>query len=141
MRRLCLMIAVAGVACAALAEPQMRYFPEVATGTNTSGTATLDLSGYVEAVYVSVSDGVSTGTVAVSYAPVLGSTAINIATNAVVDEDVFRPAVDATDISGAALTSDPPRRYALVGETVTFSVTGSPTGVTWKCMAVIEDAR
>ena len=137
MRKLitiCALMLAAGAVCA---DPQSKQI-EIVLGTNTTGSATIGLTGYLEAVYVGVSDGVSTGTVAVSYAPVVGGTAINLATNAVTDEKVWRPLVDATDVNGAGLTSDEPIRYALGGETITFAVSGSPTGLTWKCVLVID---
>lgn len=138
MRRLLITLAAGLIACAGLAEPSMNY-RDIPLGTNTSGSATMPLSGYVEAVYVSVSDGASTGTVTVSYAPHAGGTAVNIATNSVTDEKVWRPTVDRTDVAGADLTSDEPSRFALAGETVTFSVASSPTGLTWKCVVVTNE--
>ena len=139
MRKLLAMCAVLVLSVVAVcAEPKALETMSIALGTNTSGSATLDVSGHLEAVYASVSDGASTGTVAVSYAPHIGSTAVNLATNSVTDEKVWRPAVDATDVAGAALTGDTPRRFALAGETVTFAVSGSPTGLTWKCVLVID---
>lgn len=111
-----------------------------AIGTNTTASATsAGVQGYIEAVYVSVSDGSSTGTVNVTYAPPTGGTSVNTATNAVTDEKVWRPRVDATDVAGAALTSDGPVRYSLGGDTVTFAVSGSPTGLTWTCVLVIDE--
>ena len=128
-------------AVAAVAAPQYHEFTPIALGTNTSGTSTLTLRGYVDTIYVSSSDAVSTGTVSVSYVPAVGTTTVNVATNVVVDEDVWRPVVDRTDTAGTALTSDDPAPYALVGETLTFSVSSSPTGLTWKCLMVIDDGK
>jgi hypothetical protein len=138
MRRLitiCVVMLAAGVVCARPDAEQL----QVPLGTNTSGSATIGLSGYLDAVYVSVSDGASTGSVAVSYAPLVGSTAVNLATNSVVGEKVWRPMVDVTDVAGAGLTSDEPIRYVIAGETVTFAVSGSPTGLIWKCVLVIDE--
>ena len=139
MRRLISVIAAAGLlACAANAGPQAHQL-HVLVGTNTAGTATLGVSGYLEAVYVVVSDGTGVASVAVSYAPHVGATSVNVATNGVTGEKVWRPVVDLTDVNGADLSSDEPRRYALAGETVTFAVTGSQTGKTWKCVLVIDE--
>ena len=138
MRRRLMIMAVGLLACACIAGPEANY-REITLGTNTTGTATLGLSGYVEAVYVGVDDGESTGAVTIAYAPLVGSTAINIATNIVTDELVWRPAVDMTDVLGAALTSDPPARFALAGETVTITVTGTKTGLVWQCLIVVDD--
>jgi len=90
-------------------------------------------------VYVSVSDGASTGNVQITYAPYAGSTAVNIATNMVTDEKVWRPVTDRTGIDGAALTSNEPGKFGLAGETVTFTVSGSPTNVTWTWVLVIDE--
>lgn len=128
-------------ACFAVAQPQFNQFDQVTLGTNTSGSATMNIRGYVDTVYVSVSDGVSTGAVTLAYAPALGGTAVNIATNSVVDEKVWRPVVDRTSVAGVDLTSDDPAPFVLVGETLTFSVSGSPTGLVWKCLVVTEDRR
>ncbi len=43
-----------------------------------------------------------------------------------------------SDVAGAALTGDPPVRHAMAGETITFAVSGSPTGLTWKAVLVVE---
>jgi hypothetical protein len=129
---------VVALVSAVIAGPRS-YYSQVSTGTNTSGSATLAATGYIEALYVSVSDGSSTGGVRVSYAPLAGSTAVVLATNDVAAEAVFRPRVDGTDTTGSALTSDPPGRFALAGETMTFVVSGSPTGVVWKCVIIIDD--
>lgn len=132
MRKLCIIIAVAGMACAALAEPN----PETSTitlGTSTGGTGTVaNAKGYLHEVYVGVSDGVSTGNVAITYQPAISTiAAVNVATNSVTDEKVFRPRQDGTTVAGAANTSDPPERFFFVEETITFVVTGSPTGLVW----------
>jgi hypothetical protein len=103
-------------------------------GTLTTGTQTVaNVVGHVEEITASVNGGTVTGNVFVSYAPANGvSAAVNLATNAVIGSKTWRPAVDATDVLGADLTSDPPRRHYLYGETVTVIVTGSPTGKTWR---------
>jgi len=131
------LIALLVVASTVLAEPQPHY-NEIALGTNTSGSATFNVRGYLDSIYVAVSDGASTGTVAVSYAPLVGGTSVNIATNSVTDEKVWRPVVDRTDINGDALTSDEPAPYVFVGETITFAVSSSPTNLTWKCLIVTK---
>jgi hypothetical protein len=125
------------MACVSVAGPQQNY-REIVLGTNTSGTSAMNVNGIVDAVYVAVSDGASTGTVTLAYAPLVGGTSINISTNAVTDEKVWRPVVDRTDTAGAALTSDEPAPYVLAGEAVTFSVSGSPTGLTWRCVVVTK---
>ncbi|MBU0706694.1 hypothetical protein KJ662_05580, partial [Patescibacteria group bacterium] len=70
-----------------------------------------------------------------------GSTAVSIATGATTDEKVWRPRTDGTAVDGTALTSDPPGRFVLGGETVTFAITGSPTNVTWTCIIILETAK
>jgi len=123
------------------AKPKQHNLKPITLGTNTTGTSTIALSGYVEAVHVSVSDGASTGTATVAYAPHTGSTAISIATGSTVDEKVWRPATDRTAVAGTALTNDPPGRFALAGETVTFTIASSPTGLVWYCVIVTEESK
>ena len=137
MRKILSTIGAGLISCACLAGPVQNYI-EIPMGTNTSDSATVSINGYIDAVYVAVSDAVSTGAVTVSYAPLLGSTAINIATNIVTDEQVFRPVVDVTTVAGVDLTSDEPTRFALAGEVVTFAVASSPTGITWKCQIIAD---
>lgn len=138
MRRLAQIVIAALIAMPVCAGLQAHY-KEIVLGTNTSGTATYAGSGYVEAVHVAVSDGASTGSVQVAYAPLIGGTAVVLATNDVADEAVFRPRVDATDNTGNALTGDDPVRYPLAGETVTLTVSGSPTNKTWKMVLILDE--
>lgn len=123
----------------AYASPEV-YPIYIKLGTATASTQTLaGVKGYVDAVFVTVSGGACTGQVFVSYAPIDGvSAAVNIATNEVIGKKVWRPRVDGTDLLGADLTSDPPGRHALVGETVSFVVIGSPTNHTWRCNLVVD---
>jgi len=106
----------------------------ITMGTSTGGTQTLEnVRGYIDSVDVSVSDGVSTGDVVVAYVPTdTLISAVSVATNAVTGTKTFRPRVDGTDIAGVDLSSDPPEPYMVAGDGVRFTVTGSPTGKTWK---------
>ena len=126
------------LAVAAFAQPKAPL-ASVFLGTNTTGTATLTgLNGYIEEVSVVVG-GSDTGSVVVAILPYDGVDAISIATNAVTGSKLWRPAVDATDITGAALTTDPPRRYLLAGESVRMTVSGSATNKTWKMRVKLSD--
>jgi len=131
-RRLIETMAVCLLACAASAGPVARTF-KVTMGALANGTNTLaEVRGYIDEVHVSVSDGASTGTVALTYAPLDGVTAaISVATGATTGSKVWRPRVDGTAVAGTALTSDPPSRFMLAGETLSMTVTGSPTNVAW----------
>lgn len=126
---------------AVIAGPKYKQFPPIATGTNTSGSATMTINGYIDTVYVAVSDGNSTGTVAVAYTPAVGTGTVSVATGSCEREKIWRPVVDRTAVAGTDLTSDPPGPFVLVGETVTFSISSSPTNVTWKCLVVVEDGK
>ena len=111
--------------------PGKLTFDSVTMGSLTAKTQTLsNISGYLEDVTISVSDGVSTGSVWLALIPENGS-AVNIATNVIVGSKLFRPVVDSTDILGAALSSDPPRRMYLLGETLRIIVGNSPTNKVW----------
>ena len=114
----------------------------VTTITNTtSGTNTINnLRGYVDEIHVSVSDGVSTGTVYLAYVPIDGITpAVNIATGVVTAAKVWRPVVDRTDIAGVALTSDPPARVMLAGESLRMIVLGSETSRVWTATIKLDE--
>jgi hypothetical protein len=115
----------------------------VATGTGTGGTNVMGgISGYINEIQVSCSDGASTGTVYIAYVPKDGITAaVNIATNAVAASKIWRPVVDYTDTAGAALTSDEPGKYLIVGESLRMIVLGSPTNVTWTATIKLDDGR
>jgi hypothetical protein len=130
-RKLSLIGAVALAAACAFAGGKVWPVDVVLTAATGGTNRSAAISGYVEEIAVYCSDGVSTGEVVVA-AQRTGQAAYNLATNAVVGKKLWRPAVDATDTAGAALTSDPPRRYYLLGETVSFAVTGSPTNKTWR---------
>lgn len=131
-----ILIAVAGatLCCNALAGGLTTHDVRVALGTNSSASATLTARGFVEEIYTDAPGAGQTGTVAVSYQPLLSSmAAVNLATNIVTADTVWRPRVDGTGIDAAALTSDPPGRYLLYGETVTVSISdASTTGATWR---------
>jgi len=136
MKRLLLILA-AGMSLAMLVRADPAVVPlYIGLGNATAKTtAVANVSGYVDEVIVSVVGGGSiTGDVSVSYAPLGGAAAAvtMAASNTVVGSYTWRPRVDTTDSAGVALTSDPPTRYALSGETVTFVVTGSPTNKTWR---------
>lgn len=129
------LLLTAGLAQAA---PKARVL-DIAVGTNTSGSASVALSGWVEAVYVGASDYASTGTVAVTYMPLADTNAINIATGSAVGHKVWMPRIDFTGVDGSALTSDPPGRFPLAGETLTFSISSSPTGIVWRAVVIIDE--
>jgi hypothetical protein len=139
MRKLFAILCVGLMACAAWAEPRQRAI-YMAMGSATNGTQTVSrIKGYLDAVYVSVSDGASTGTVSLATVPLdTGVDAITVVSGAVTNNAVFRPRVDGTDTAGAALTSDPPWRYPIAGDSLRFIVTSSPTGVTWRATIITE---
>jgi len=129
------------LACAAWGEPdQVHLVIPANTGTTYSVTAT-GIRGYVDAIYCDVPAGGTSAVVSVSYQPGLSTMApINLATNIVSADKVWRPRVDATDISGAALTSDGPEMYPIAGEVITFSASSiSPTGLVWRCVIVVDE--
>ena len=141
--RILISIACAGlVACACYADqnPDTRTVLVTTITNTTSGTNTINnLRGYVDEIHVSVSDGLSTGTVWLAYVPVDGITpAVNIATGVVTAAKVWRPRLDGTDIAGAALTSDPPARVMLAGESLRMIVTGSVTSRTWTATVKLD---
>ena len=114
----------------------------VKPGTNLSASvASAKVNGFVNEIHAWASDGMSTGKVAVTVQPASGVVAAyNIATNDIGPSLRWYPAVDATEVSGKALSSDPPRRYFLKGDTVTLTVTGiDVTNLTWNCSIKTSD--
>jgi len=124
----------------ALAGGDLQHADAVLT-TQTAGTGTLsNVSGYLEDIQVLVTDGVSTGVVSIALLRPDSTVGVSvICTNTVTDEKLFRPCVDFTDAGGTALTSDPPRRWFLWGETVRMIITGSPTNKTWRMRVKTAD--
>jgi len=136
MRKLLTVCACLLVAACAFAEGPAARSLVIALGNGTGGTnTTQDINGYIEEVQVACSGSTVTGNVFVSIVPADTSAAsIDIATNAVVGTKLWRPRVDATSLLGADLTSDPPVRYFVCGDTVKLIVTGSSaTNKTWTC--------
>lgn len=133
MRKLSIIGAAVLMAACAFAEPNLQVV-DITLGALTGGTGTLsNVSGYLEDIQVLCTDGASAGSVFIAVLrPDSTVAAVNIATNTVTDELLFRPVVDGTDILGAALTSDPPRRMYLYGETLRFIVIESPTNKVWR---------
>ena len=137
---------MAVLACVAYARPKSKNCTIALSSISasaTGGTGTIEnVYGYLDEVQVVVTDGASTGTVVVSYQPADSTAAaVNIATNSVSDEQLWRPRVDGTDVAAAALTGDPPSRRMLYGETISFVVSGSPTNKTWRCRVKYDDGR
>ena len=142
MRKLSLILGAAVlVAACALADGFDTKLLTIALTTGTGGTnASTAVVGYIEEIQVSAADGVSTGLVAISVQPADAVVAAyNIATNSVTGSGRWRPVVDRTDINAADLTSDPPTRYLIYGDTVKFIVTGSATNRTWNCRIKTND--
>lgn len=144
MRKLFLIACAGLLACACFADqnPDIRT-NSIILGAVTSKTNTINnLRGYMDEIYVSCSDNSSTGTVYLAYVPMDGITpAINVATGAVVAAKVWRPSVDRTDIAGTDLTSDPPGRVMLAGESLRLIVLGSPTNKTWTATIKLDRTK
>lgn len=142
MRRMAVMILAVGLLAAVAVAGPKRHDLSIAMGAATGGTNITDgVSGYVEEVFVWVSDGVSTGAVTVAVLPrsSVSVASYNIATNSVTDEKRWRPVVERTSVAGVDLTGDEPARPLLVGDGLRFIVTGSPTNVTWRCRVKVDD--
>jgi predicted acyl esterase len=139
MKKVMALMAGLLVAGAARAEPRIYTLP-VSMGAAAGNTGTLaGVRGRLVEIHASASDGNSTGNVFIAYLPVDGKqAAINVATGAVAGVKVWRPTVDATDVAGVALTSDPPGCFYLAGETIRVIVTESPTNKTWKATIKVD---
>lgn len=141
MRRLTLILAAAlALTCAAgMADGLDLSRKPLTTGAGTAATGTVsDVRGYVEEVFIAVSDGVSTGAVTVVVDPAIGAD-WNLATNSVIGEKRFRPVVERTTVAGVDLTNDTPVRPLIDGEKIVVTVSGSPTNKTWYCIIKFND--
>lgn len=120
-------------------------FIDLALGASSSGSVTFNtVEGYIEEINVlvtDVSDGSITGNVTVAVDPVDSTVSeYTIATNgAVAGSARWRPRVDGTSAAGADLTSDPPGRYPIHGETIKAYIHGSPTATTWRVRIKTSD--
>lgn len=145
MKRASTIAAVLLVACVAFGRPQLKKNTMTMGAATTKTNSFSDVEGYIDEIEVYVTDGVSTGTVTITGQPADSEAstvaAYNIATNAVTDSQRWRPAVDRTDVAAADLTSDPPDRRLLIGDTIKFLVSGSPTGKVWKIRIKYDDGR
>ena len=140
MRKLVTIIVASLAACACMAG--VKDVPiYLAMGDATALTGTVEnVSGYVEAVYVSCETGTATGVVAIAIVPKDDqTTAIDIATGTAIGSKVWRPAIDRTAVAGTDLSSDPPGRFVMVNDTLRFIVSVGDTGVTWRATVIIED--
>jgi hypothetical protein len=140
MRKL-LIIACAGLAACALADPA-HYTFSLATGTNVTATAnTTALSGYIDEIVLELPSGATTGILSVTATPVVGS-AVTLATKTISATTLIRPRLDGTDTGGSALTSDPPGRYMSAGDKITATVTAaSVTGKTWRVFVKYDNPK
>ena len=92
-----------------------------ATQASNEVSTVADAVGYLQQIDI-VPSGIFTGNVAITYTP-LGGSAVNIYTNiSLLTQVILYPAVDKTDINGAALSSDEPTRYLIDKGTVTVTV-------------------
>lgn len=116
----------------------------VALGASTGKTNTINnVRGFIHEVSVCSSDGISTGNVSLAYIPRDGiSAAVNISTGVVANTKLWRPAIDSTDVNGADLTSDPPGRIMLAGESVRLIVTSSSkTNISWHAIIKLDRVK
>lgn len=117
-----------------LAYGQMGYVRDLTLGTNGVGSVTFnDVRGELEAIHVL---GTTTGDVTVAYSPLGGLTSVNLATNTVASQKLFRPVATSTDVAGAAIADY--KSYILAGEDVTFSIAGGYSNATWKCVLILK---
>ena len=101
-----------------------RYKADFTTPAQSSNqvSTVMNVSGYLQQIDIIPSETFTAG-VTIVYTPLEG-TAVNIYTNtALTAQTILRPAVDKTDVTGAALSSDDPTRYLINGGTITVTST------------------
>ena len=144
MRKLILFACAGLVACVCIAGPKLEtsQIKLTAVGVVAGTNAAIKVAaGYVEEVSVHCSDNTSTGVVSVVVNPAdATATAYNLATGTATATKRWYPRVDGTGTDGTGLSSDPPWRYLLIGDTITFAVTASEaTNVTWTLRIKLSD--
>jgi hypothetical protein len=136
MRKLSIMCAAVMLAACAIAEINA-ISAVIAVGTNDNGAVTLNrVRGEIESIEAGAS---TTGLVAVAYTPLHGFGSVDILAASAVDTNaVYRPTVVTTravvspDLTSTNTVIESVSKYALDGETVTVSITGSETGKIWR---------
>ena len=146
MKKTAIILAIILVSCAAFARPKIRKSTITLGGATTYTNTIKDVSGYLDEIEVyNATDSTTTGTHVIAVSPsdseAANVAAVNVATNAVTDSQTWRPRVDGTDVAAAALTSDPPWRRLLIGDTITWTVSSSPTNKVWKLRIKYDDGR
>ena len=144
MRKITLFACASLAACVCMAGPKLETSKITLTGVGVTGgtnAAVKIAAGYVEEVSVHCSDNTSTGVVSVVVNPADSTaTAYNLATGTATATKRWYPRVDGTGTDGTGLSSDPPWRYCLVGDTITYKVTASEaTNVTWTLRIKLSD--
>lgn len=139
MRKLSIILSASLAACACMAEPaDVQLY--VAMGDATAATQSVEnITGVIDAVYVSCGSGAATGVVALAIVPKDGNTsAISLATGTATGSKVWRPSIDRTSVAGSDLSSDPPGRFIVVGDTLRLIVNPGTTGVTWRATIMLD---
>jgi hypothetical protein len=165
MRKLLIIIGAGLMACAVCASES--FTVALSMGTNTAASVTFPraIAGAVDAIHVvCVTNGVlkadEEAVVGLSYALHHGASSATLVTTNTVSsgEAAWRPRVIGTTIAGVdlaaasitaavgegtnavatAVLSIPYEPITLTGETVTMSVSGSTTGVTWRAVIITK---
>ena len=142
MKRLLVFIAACLLGFSALAGKLISETVAVTTGAATAGTNTTTISGYLDTIIIDIPAGSRTCDWDIVWSPpesTIGN--VNLYTNDGITADTWvRPRVDATDIAAAALTGDPPVRFAIPERgLITVTVTNaSATNLTWNAVFIWE---
>ncbi|MBU4246980.1 MAG: hypothetical protein KKD14_01280 [Verrucomicrobia bacterium] len=132
------------IASSAIMATPDRQILTVTTGTNATATVTdtnTTARGYIDQIDIDVVTAATTGTVSVAVIPELSTMAnVVLVTETNANSDLtYRPRFDDTDTSGTALTSDPPGRLLICGDTIMLTVSNaSATGIVFKAVLKYE---
>jgi hypothetical protein len=114
-------------------------FTTVAQASN-GWSEVVSVKGFLEQIDI-IPTGSFTSSVTITYTPETGS-AVNIYTNtALTAQTILHPAVDKTDVTGAALTGDDPTRYIVDGGTLTVTVDNVHTTALTSAIIVIKTEK
>lgn len=117
---------------------------EVLTVTSTNATETFtaskEIRGKIDTIIIDVVSAGTTGAISVTaspwYSTISDVTLVTSADHAT--DTTYRPRFDGTDTAGAALTGDPPGKYASLGDVILTVTNSSSVGAQYRAVIIYE---
>lgn len=140
MRSLFIIAALFAAVSVSRGELQQEVLSVVATNLSETFTSSKVIVGEIDTIFVDVVTAGSTGTLTVAASPWFStiSDVTLVDSSAHATDTTYRPRFDGTGTDGSALTSDPPGKYASIGN-VTLSVTATTiTNVIYRAVVIYK---